>query len=102
MRPFPIVLACAALVFAAPGIPAHDAKTDQDRAVAVLKKLGAKITTDDARPGHPVIAVSFAYRPIADADLAALKDLPTLESLDLRVTRIGDGAATHFKGLTAL
>ena len=31
-----------------------------------------------------------------------LKNLPTLETLDLRVTRIGDGAAAHLKGLTTL
>src|SRR5262249_36227661 len=101
MRPLPTLLACAALAFSGPA-PARDTKADQERAVAALQKLGGKITTDDARPGHPVVAVSFAYRPVTDADLTALKDLPALESLDLRVTRITDAAAAHLKGLATL
>src|SRR6516225_8397583 len=100
MRSFAMLLAVIFLALTGPALPAQGAKVEQ--AIAALKKLGGRITTDDARPGHPVIAVSFAYRPVTDGDLAPLKDLPTLESLDLRVTRIGEKAAAHLKTLTAL
>ena len=69
MRPFPTLLACAALALNGPVLSAED-----PAAVAAVKKLGGKVTPDDARPGRPVVAVSFAYRPIADADLAALDE----------------------------
>ncbi|HEX5272057.1 MAG TPA: hypothetical protein VFW33_16285, partial [Gemmataceae bacterium] len=91
----PLVLTCTLLLAGAARLPAQDA-------VAAIKKLGGKLTLDESKPGKPVVGVSFAYRPITNDDLAALESLPALESLDLRVTRIDDGAAARLKGLAAL
>jgi Leucine-rich repeat (LRR) protein len=47
--------------------------------------------------------VSLAHNPrITDAGLAALRDLPNLEGLDLNYTNIGDPGMEHVKALTRL
>jgi hypothetical protein len=39
---------------------------------------------------------------VTDADLAVLKDLRELRTLDLRLTKIGDEGVGHLKNLTRL
>jgi hypothetical protein len=37
--------------------PAVRADEAEDKAVALVKKLGGKVTRDDQQPGHPVVTV---------------------------------------------
>jgi Leucine-rich repeat (LRR) protein len=94
---------------------------------ALVKKYEGSIKTDDEEPGKPVIAVGLAGSAVTDEELANLRGLKSLQTLDLtgcknvsdaglaylttllelRTLRLrgtgvtGDGLA-HLKGLSAL
>jgi len=69
---------------------------EQAKAIAEIEKLGGKVTRDKMSPGRPVISVEFKGNPlfspsfpsIDDALLANLKGLTTLQSLDLRDSKV--------------
>ena len=52
MRPFPTLLACAALPFNGPGLPAQDAYAGRDCASAAIKNLGDTNHTNNREPGQ--------------------------------------------------
>ena len=105
-----------------------EADPDQEKAVAVVKRLGGKVEIDQSRLGKLVVAVDLLFAKTTDEDLAQLKVLTSLERLDLggRVSKftnsglaalegmknlrslslagskITDGGLSHIKGLTEL
>src|SRR5258706_8768969 len=71
-------------------------------AADAIKRLGG--TFEMATEGDPatVVKVDLHRTAVMDSDLAFLVSLPGLEILDLRLTKVGDGALDHVKGLTHL
>ena len=101
-------------------------ETGRADALAVVKKLKGKFSVDDKAAGKPVVSVSLHDCEATDKDLAALKGLVFLKSLDLghcKITnaglesltgmvrleklvlhdaKISDAGLKHLKGLTSL
>jgi hypothetical protein len=64
----------------------------EDKAVALVKKLGGDVTRDDKQPGKPVTKVFLFGSPVTDAvakELAAFKSLTTLGLGGTQVTDAG-------------
>jgi len=87
-------------ILAAPTAPAIPPPTDA--AIAWVSKLGGTVETSPDRPGKPVIKVDLHGTAVQDSDLEALAALPELETLDLRLTKIGDAGVAHLRTLTKL
>jgi hypothetical protein len=87
-----------------------DQRSEQERAVAAIKRLKGEVTVDEKAPGRPVVKVSFreAQWPagLTDADLAGLKPhletLSQLRELDLCRTDVTDKGLSELRGLTQL
>jgi hypothetical protein len=79
-----------------------EAKPDQVQVIAEIKRLGGKVTRDKESPGEPAITVDLSESKVTDAGLANLKELPQLQSLNLRGTRVTDAGLVNLKGLTNL
>src|SRR5437016_4670453 len=62
----------------------------QEQALAGIQKLGGTFERDRRDDGEPVVKVDLSGRPVADADLEALKALTQLNSLVLRGTKVTD------------
>ena len=71
-------------------------------AVALVGRLRGSVTRDHARPGRPVVAVSLADAPVADATLDALTSLSALHTLGLRHCGLTDGGLLALARLPAL
>src|SRR6266481_2388675 len=98
----PVVLVGLILVVTQPMVRAQDSKTEQERAVAEIKKLGGKVEVDAKRADAPVVAVNLKQTPVADASLEHLKGLTKLEILSLKDTGVSDDGLGYLKGLTNL
>jgi len=78
-------------------------KAAEDTAVAALEKVGAGIRRDEKRPGKPVLWVDLTNKTqVTDADLKGLKDLKSLQMLNLGVTRVTDACLKDLKDLKSL
>jgi hypothetical protein len=75
---------------------------EEQKAIAAIETLGAKIKLDACQPGQPVVAVDWNSCSVDDEDLRLLKCLPQLESLDLANTRISDRGLAHLSDLRNL
>jgi hypothetical protein len=60
----------------------------KERAIAAIKKLGGTVELDSKSRAKPVIRVNLRRTEVGDGDLALLKDLTTVQHLDLCMTRI--------------
>ena len=85
------ILACAACANSA------EPRDDRDAAIKAIEKLGGTVRLYDTR-----IHVSLRDLRITDADLAKLKGLPGITSLELDGTPITDAGLAHLKDLTDL
>lgn len=81
----------------------------EDRAVAAVEKLGGHVTRDEAKPGRPVVAVSFTGGfGLSEAtdlhlkELAPFKELATLDLSNTKVTNAGLRELAQFTKLTSL
>src|SRR5262249_41556783 len=77
-------------------------RADEAAAVKAVRKLGAEVTVDPKRPGKPVVGVSFIGTEVTDAGLKELKELKSLQSLDLGGTKITDAGLRELKNLNTL
>ena len=84
---------------AVPKPPGPAQGPDDEKAVAKLNQLGAKLK--HGRDGK-VKSVSFEGTPVTDADLVHLRNLAALEELDLSGTRITNAGLVHLETLTGL
>jgi hypothetical protein len=78
---------------------------DQEKAVAVVKRLGGRVEYDKKAPGQPVMEVSFlgADKKPTDADIEGLKPLKKLRRLwIIDAEGITDAALEHITGFTEL
>ena len=60
----------------------------EDKAAALVERLGGTVTRDETRPGKPVVAVDLYARRVTGTDLRALAPLQNLARLDLTYTGI--------------
>ena len=54
----------------------------EDKAVALVEKLGGKVTRDEKLPGKPVAGVALFFSAVTDAELKELAALKNLTYLD--------------------
>jgi hypothetical protein len=78
------------------------AEETEEQAVAALGKLGGTILGTKDRPGNPVYRVILRNTNITDPSLAHLKNLKTLEWLDLKGTKVSDAGLVYLKDLNQL
>jgi hypothetical protein len=74
-------------------------------ALAALRDLEPIVTRDQVMTGKPVVAIRFQpnrERKATDGDLAHLKKLPHLRSVELSSQKITDAGLRHLAGLTRL
>jgi hypothetical protein len=96
------LLLLAAAENAAPCVAGAGPDQAQEKAVARLEKLGGKVIRDDNQPGRPVIEVILLNSPVGEGDLACLKDLRHIRSLDLGGNRITDAGLVQLGALKEL
>ena len=70
-------------------------------AIEAIKRLGGRVTIDQAHPDKPVVGVQFG-RGGRDRDLVLLKSLPKLRVLNLEAAGITDVGMGIINGLTEL
>jgi hypothetical protein len=77
-------------------------KTEQEQAIAEIKKLGGTVTVDKTSSDKAVIEVNLSETQVADAGLEHLKGLTQLQDLRLQWTEVTDAGLVHLNGLTKL
>jgi imidazolonepropionase-like amidohydrolase len=71
-------------------------ETEEKTAAAKIEKLGGKVGWNG---DGQVVKIDLNNTKVTDADLAILEEFPGLESLDLRITQIGDEGVAHLRTL---
>src|SRR5207253_160541 len=86
------------LLLAGPG------RADEAMAIEAIKKLGGRVEVDAKRPGQPVVGVDLDNTKVTDAGLKVLKELKSLQFLDLgdKVTDAGLKELRELKNLQTL
>jgi internalin A len=101
MRRFVLCAVVAWMVLGVLGAPTSARPDDaEDKAAALVERLGGKFSRDEKAPGKPVVKVDLHYTLVSGADLRALAALKGLTHLDLSLNKgLGDA---HLKELPAL
>ena len=73
-----------------------------ERVGGKIESLGGTVTYDETSPDKPVVEVSLGLRNVTDADLACLKGLTKLKTLNLWQSQVTDAGLERLKGLTEL
>src|SRR5947209_7558853 len=86
------------LLLAGPG------RADEATAIEAIKKLGGRVEVDAKRPGQPVVGVDLDNTKVTDAGLKVLKQLKSLQFLDMgdNVTDAGLKELKELKHLQSL
>jgi hypothetical protein len=92
----------AALLLAAELVVAQETEAERDLALAVVKRLGGSFRVDEEAPGKPIVMVDLRAGKTTDADLAQLKGLTRLQTLNLNLTKVTDAGLVHLKGMMQL
>lgn len=77
--------------------------TAEDKAAALVVKMGGMVTRDEKQPGKPVVGVHLRDTPFSD--LSALAPMTDLVSLNLSKTQVTDAGMkqlAQFKNLKSL
>jgi hypothetical protein len=81
----------------------------EDRAVKAVEKFGGSVVRDDKNPARPVVTVSFVGAEMRDAEmkealkeLAAFKDLKTLDLRGTQATQVTDAGLKELAALKDL
>ena len=74
----------------------------EDRAIAVIKKLGGAFKRDEKKVDKPAVEVSLNGTPVNDAGLRDLAALTQLRALDLTGTNVTDKGLKQLAALTQL
>jgi hypothetical protein len=101
--PIGIILTALVVPGGGPVARGQDA-AGQEKAMALIKRLGAYTKFDEKAPGRPLVEVSFEFsQKPTDADLATLKALTKLRRLAvLDAPEVTDAGLEHVKGLPEL
>src|SRR4051794_11983292 len=86
--------------------PTHVRADDaEDKAAAFAKKLGGLVTRDENAPGQPVVRVNLSSSKVTNEglkELAALRNLTTLDLSNTKITDEGLKELVPLKNLTVL
>jgi internalin A len=76
----------------------------EDRLTSTIEKLGGTIGRDETKPGKPVTAVSFDFnnKKVSDDFLKELNGLLSLKSLSIPCDQISDVGMKYIKEMTTL
>jgi hypothetical protein len=74
----------------------------EQKAVALVKRLGGRIGRDEKKAGKPIVFVRLSSSPVADADLKELAALKRLADLILSRTKISDWGLKDLAGFDQL
>src|SRR4051812_43825440 len=77
-------------------------QADESAAVKAVEKLGGKVTVDETQPGKPVVKVSLRGTKVTDAGLKDLKELTSLQELNISGTQVTDVGLKELKVLKSL
>ncbi len=105
LKTFTRFLLLAATLFQIGSFVGNDvaqAKSNRERVIAEIARLGGKIQFDEMLPGRPIVQIDLHETGVTNADLAILKGLKELRFLDLRLTKITDEGVARLKNLTGL
>src|SRR6516162_7068094 len=88
-----------ALVLALLLAPLALARADdaEDKAAALVEKLGGRVQRDDKAADNPVIVVLLDDRDVTDATLKELKALRNLQTLRIAATKVTDAVIMELK-----
>jgi Leucine-rich repeat (LRR) protein len=81
---------------------AADKETEQEEAIAAIKKMKGFVEYDAQRPGKPVTKVHLYAGKTAGIGLAPLAKLPEIEWIGLHLSDITEADLEYLKGLTKL
>jgi Leucine-rich repeat (LRR) protein len=71
-------------------MPLAKGESAEDRAVAVIERLGARAVRDDKLPNRPVVAATFDFKILSPATFRQIKQLKELRSLSLTRCRVSE------------
>src|SRR5262245_42652556 len=77
-------------------------RPDEATAVKAVEKVGGMVTRDDKQPGKPVVYVKLYDTKVTDERLKVLKELKSLQHLNLRRTEVSDAGLKVLKELKSL
>ena len=97
-----VLFGIATAILSSPAPAAGKPETDEERAVAAVKRLGGQVQRDEDAPGMPVVAVVLRSTEVTDANLACLKGLRRLKALHLDSTGVTDEGLKHLRGMTEM
>jgi hypothetical protein len=83
-----------------PGL--HAQALEQEQVIAVIQKMDGRVQRDLKAPGQPVIGISLRGTKVTDADLEILKQLKSLQILNLSQTAITDAGLKPIEFLPKL
>ncbi len=96
----------AMLIAPAAHARAQERTAEETAAIAAIKKLGGRITLEDATPDTSVVEVNLVGEQFDDEVLAelelSLRDLPKLGTLGIVSSRVTDAGIEHLAELMAL
>ena len=96
------ILACALLVPICLSGCTANRRTEQEKAVAEITKLGSTLEYETKRRDGSVLSVQLAGTQVTDAGLEHLQGLTRLQSLGLGGTQVTDAGLAHLQGLVQL
>lgn len=94
-----LVLAGGHSLQSAPDAPKAADPAAEKRARETVARLGGEIARDELSGG---LRVELTTKMVADADLAAIAGLPSLDNLQLAFTPVTDAGLAHLKGASTL
>jgi hypothetical protein len=74
----------------------------EQNAVDAVRRMGGKVTIDKDATGKPVVGVRLSGEVVADAQIARIKGLVRLQSLELVETAVTDKGLEHLEGFKQL
>jgi Leucine-rich repeat (LRR) protein len=74
----------------------------EEDAVEAIRKLGGEAWSPGHRIGEPIFSVKMGGTKVTDAELVYLKEMKSLQLLNLYDTKVTDAGLAHLKGLKSL
>lgn len=87
-----LILVCTLVCVAA---VTASAAWDEEKGKAAIQQLGGKLQYGDGKYAKSVIGVDLSNTAVTDGDMRHLLNFKELRHLDVRITKVGDGATQY-------